>query len=323
MACLQPPHPGHPEYLMAHHTIGRRAGAVDTHIADAEISGIHAAIQWTGTHWNLRDLSRNGTWLNDQQLVPAKNYPLKPADTIRFGRGDNPAWRVAGLDAPRNLLIDLQTGRALPLEQYHLLPEQQEPLASLHQNPVTGQWLYELVADADSTQVVSHGQDIRCGGHGWRLFMGDSQGATAELSLHRLSVADFSLRFSVSHHEEHVQLQLHREDIKLSLPARTHTYLLLYLARARMRDLRRGADPDALGWVSIQLATRELGINVNHLNTQIFRARKQIAESLPDAIDTSNLVERRSWEIRLGCAGFEIFKGTTLEFDSAEAAMRE
>ncbi|MFC6978150.1 FHA domain-containing protein [Microbulbifer taiwanensis] len=114
MACLQHPDRDQPVYLMAHHTIGRRQGAVDTRITSAEISGIHAAIQWTGSHWNIRDLSRNGTWVNGQQLVPAKNYPLQQGDQIAFGRVGNPLWIVENLDAPENLLIDLQSGEAQP-----------------------------------------------------------------------------------------------------------------------------------------------------------------------------------------------------------------
>jgi len=323
MACLQHPDRDHPVYLMAHHTIGRRQGAVDTRITSAEISGIHAAIQWTGTHWNIRDLSRNGTWVNGQQLVPAKNYPLQLGDRIAFGRAGNPVWTVESLDAPENLLIDLHTGEAQPLEQYHLLPDERDPLASLHFSPVTGQWLYELTGHSNGshdTTAIRHGERIDCGLHSWQLFLADNQGATKELALQQLSITDFELRFSVSHHEEHVHLQLHREDMKVALPARIHNYLLLYLARARVRDMQKGADTDVQGWVSVQVATRELGITVNHLNMQIFRARKQIAETLPDAIDTSGLVERRSWEMRLGCSRFEIYKGTQRESQIAQLA---
>ncbi|AWF82715.1 FHA domain-containing protein [Microbulbifer sp. A4B17] len=301
---------------MAHHTIGRRQGAVDTRITSAEISGIHAAVQWTGTHWNIRDLSRNGTWLNGHQLVPAKSYPLQTGDKIAFGRANNPAWIVENLDAPENLLIDIHSGEAQSLEQYHLLPDENEPLSSLQYSPLTGQWLYEFsgpsAEDGDKT-LVNHGDRIDCGLHSWQLFLADNQGATKELSLQQLSIVDFELKFSVSSHEEHVQLQLQREGMKQSLPARIHNYLLLYLARARHKDMQSGMDTDSQGWVSIQVATHELGITVNHLNTQIFRARKQISESLPDAVDTSSLVERRSWEIRIGCPQFEIYKGNQLE----------
>lgn len=326
MACLQHPDRDQPVYLMAHHTIGRRQGAADTRITNEEISAIHAAIQWTGTHWNIRDLSRNGTWVNDQRLLPAKNYPLQHGDHIVFGRAENPHWIVENLDPPGNLLIDLHSGEAQILEQYHLLPDERGPLASLHFNPVTGQWLYELTGnsnDSDRATAVRHGERIDCGLHSWQLFLADNQGATTEISRDQLSITDFELRFTVSHHEEHVLLQLQRDKMKVTLPSRIHHYLLLYLARARIRGLKRNEDPDALGWIPIQLAVRELGLTTNHINTHIFRARKQIAESLPDAIDTSGLVERRSWEIRLGCSRFQIYKGSQLESCTTEGAEAE
>lgn len=322
MACLQHPDREQPVYLMAHHTIGRRQGAVDTRITSVEISGIHAAVQWTGTHWNIRDLSRNGTWLNGQQLVPAKNYQLQLGDKISFGRADNPLWTVENLDAPENLLIDLRTGEAQYLERYHLLPDEREPLATLHLNPVSGQWLYELTGNSNGSEnarAVKHGDRIDCGRHGWQLFLADNQGTTKELALEQLSIADFKLRFISSYHEEHVQMQLIREKVKVPLPGRSHHYLLLYLARARVRDMKRGLDPDFQGWIPIQVATQELGLTPNSMNMQLFRARKQIAESLPDAIDTSALVERRAWEIRLGCCRFEIYKGSQLEAQAGEA----
>ncbi|MCK7596256.1 FHA domain-containing protein [Microbulbifer sp. CAU 1566] len=316
MACLQHPDRDQPVYLMAHHTVGRRQGVADTRITLPEISGIHAAIQWTGSHWVIRDLSRNGTWVNGQQLIPAKNQQLQVGDKITFGRANNPVWRMENLDPPENLLIDIESGESQPLESYHLLPDEHDPIASLHFNPINGVWIYELLESAEnseSARVVNHGSRIDCAHNSWELFLGNSQSTTTELSINNLCVSDFRLRFSVSHHEEHIQLQLAKDDMKLDLAARTHNYLLLYLARARIRDIQRKVDHSDQGWVAIDLATRELGITVNHLNTQIFRARKQIADSLPDAIDTSRLVERRAYEMRLGCNQLDIFKGSQKE----------
>ncbi|WP_299595345.1 FHA domain-containing protein [uncultured Microbulbifer sp.] len=316
MASLQHPDRDQPVYLMAHHTIGRRQGVADTRITLPEISGIHAAIQWTGSHWIIRDLSRNGTWVNGQQLIPAKNQQLQLGDKLAFGRDANPVWKVENLDAPENLLIDIHSGESQILESYHLLPDEHDPIASLHFNPVNGVWIYELLESpehAESAKVVNHGSRIDCGHTSWQLFLAASQSTTTELSLRSLCVSDFRLRFTVSHHEEHIQLQLTKDDMRLDLAARTHNYLLLYLARARIRDIQRKVDAPDQGWVAIDLATRELGINVNHLNTQIFRARKQIADSLPDAIDTSRLVERRAYEMRLGAYMLDIFKGSQKE----------
>ncbi|MCA0899479.1 FHA domain-containing protein [Microbulbifer agarilyticus] len=316
MACLQHPDRDQPVYLLAHHTVGRRQGVADTRITLPEISGIHAAIQWTGSHWIIRDVSRNGTWVNGQQLIPAKNQQLQLGDKITFGRASNSEWKVESLDPPENLLIDLETGEATTLESYHLLPDEHDPIASLHFNPTNGVWIYEILGcedNSDSAKVVSHGARVDCVRNSWQLFLGNSQGTTTELSLKSLCIADFRLRYTVSHHEEHVQLQLVKDDMKQDLPARSHNYLLLYLARARISDIKRGVDPADQGWVAVDLATRELGITINHLNTQIFRARKQIADSLPDAIDTSQLVERRAYEMRLGCTQLDIFKGSQRE----------
>ncbi|MBN8430264.1 FHA domain-containing protein [Microbulbifer salipaludis] len=316
MASLQHPDQDQPVYLMAHHTIGRRQGVADTRITLPEISGIHAAVQWTGSHWIIRDLSRNGTWVNGQQLIPAKNQPLNIGDVLTFGRATNPAWKVENLDPPENLLIDIHTGEGMPLESYHLLPDEHDPIASLHFNPVNGVWVYELIEGpehGESARVVHHNSRIDCAHSSWTLFLAASQSTTTELSFKNLCVSDFRLRFTVSHHEEHVQLQLAKDDMRLDLAARTHNYLLLYLARARIRDIQRNVDAPDQGWVAIDLATRELGITVNHLNTQIFRARKQIADSLPDAIDTSRLVERRAYEMRLGGYMLDIFKGSQKE----------
>ncbi|WP_428819117.1 FHA domain-containing protein [Microbulbifer sp. MCCC 1A16149] len=316
MACLQHPDRDQPVYLMAHHTIGRRQGVADTRITLPEISGIHAAIQWTGSHWVVRDLSRNGTWVNDQQLVPAKNHQLQLGDRLAFGRANNPVWKVENLDPPENLLIDIQSGEAQVLESYHLLPDEHDPIASLHFNPINGVWIYELLESPEHSEyakVVNHGSRVDCAHNSWELFLANSQSTTTELSFKSLCVSDFRLQFIVSHHEEHIQLQLSKDDTRVDLAARTHNYLLLYLARARIRDIQRNVDGPDQGWVAIDLATRELAITVNHLNTQIFRARKQIADSLPDAIDTGRLVERRAYEMRLGCFLLDIFKGSQKE----------
>lgn len=321
MASLRHPHKGQPVYLMSHHTLGRRQDTVDTHIAQAEVSGIHAAIKWTGAHWQIRDLSRNGTWLNGQQLEPAKNRVLELGDRLNFGRSHSSVWRVDNLDPPQNLLIDRHNGDCQLLEPYHLLPDDLNPLSSLYFNPANGVWIYELIQNAgnnDSAQVVGHNSRIDCARHSWQLFLANNQPLTAELVPQQLCIIDFNLNFNVSHHEEHVQLQLQCDDVILDVPMRTHNYLLLYLARARNRDRARGVNAADQGWVAVEVVTRELGINTNHLNTQIFRARKQIAGSSPEIINTANLVERRSWELRLGCNLFAIYKNSQLEAAATE-----
>lgn len=51
------------------------------------ISRVHAMIRRTKDGYQLIDLeSSNGTWLENQRLVPKQPYPLESGNRIRFGR---------------------------------------------------------------------------------------------------------------------------------------------------------------------------------------------------------------------------------------------
>lgn len=56
-----------------------------------------------------------------------------------------------------------------------------------------------------------------------------------------------------------------------------------------------------------------LGLDVQHVNIQIFRARNQIMKLLPGNARLANLVERRRGSIRLGAFPFDIVHGSQIE----------
>ncbi|WP_084727512.1 FHA domain-containing protein [Rhodococcoides yunnanense] len=66
-------------------TIGRSTQADISFPGDHEVSRLHAAIEWMGTHWTVVDdgLSRNGTYLNGDRLTGRRS--LRQGDTIRIG----------------------------------------------------------------------------------------------------------------------------------------------------------------------------------------------------------------------------------------------
>ncbi len=76
--------------LRAHHTFGRGVEQVDTPVSDSRISRIHAALEWNGEHWCVRDLSRNGTWRNGMRLIAAESALLAVGDLLCFGDTDGP-----------------------------------------------------------------------------------------------------------------------------------------------------------------------------------------------------------------------------------------
>jgi hypothetical protein len=54
---------------------------------DMGISRRHAKIQHTENGYEIIDLSStNGTWMNEERLVPDKPYPLKNGAQVRLGR---------------------------------------------------------------------------------------------------------------------------------------------------------------------------------------------------------------------------------------------
>ncbi|MFJ1458623.1 FHA domain-containing protein [Nocardia wallacei] len=66
-------------------TIGRSQQADLTLSWDAEVSRLHASVEYLGAHWTIVDdgLSRNGTFVNGERLVGRRR--LSPGDRIRVG----------------------------------------------------------------------------------------------------------------------------------------------------------------------------------------------------------------------------------------------
>lgn len=76
--------PGDRIPLLAVSRIGRD-GTNDVILEDTFVSAEHARLSWNGRGWVLEDLgSTNGTRINGKMVQ--RPAPLKPGDTIEFGR---------------------------------------------------------------------------------------------------------------------------------------------------------------------------------------------------------------------------------------------
>ena len=93
--------------LAPHHTFGRLAASVDTHIDRPYVSKLHAAIEWSGNHWRIKNLGLNGTWVNGIALSQGDVRDLNLNDEIHFAEQSDPGFTVIDLTPPADMLLSL------------------------------------------------------------------------------------------------------------------------------------------------------------------------------------------------------------------------
>lgn len=302
--------------LRGHHIFGRNAERADSCVNSELVSRIHAALEWSGEGWYVRDLSRNGTWLNGQALPKNQAVAIARGGRLQFGSPKEPVWSLQDDSAPRSMLVAETAGEAhLPLEQYTFVPSEEAPEWVVFFSPERGAWQYSDLVQGDEEPVehrLQHGDVLACGGKRWRAFMVGDEGDTRVYNPDNISLADYEFVFDLSLDEESTQLQLHRSDEVVDLGERSHHYLLAHLARERAQHARDGLDNKSQGWVDNHNLSRQLGIEPSHLNILIYRARKQVAEQLVSDAGDVHLVERRKGRVRFGYPNFKVYKGDAL-----------
>lgn len=164
-----------------------------------------------------------------------------------------------------------------------------------------GRW----VAEQADGGVIEVGAQIRVRDQDWELELPEADPRTPMVQISE--IPPLSLRFRVSPDEEYVDLVVRVGTIEHDLGARAHHYLLLTLARLRLRD--QAARPAAVGehgWVGLPRLTKMLRLEERPLNLQIFRIRRQFAEL--GVSQLTEIIERRrgTGQIRVGTAEVEI-----------------
>lgn len=304
--------------LRAHHTIGRCAERSDTVVSSAITSRIHLSMEWDGERWSARDLSKNGTWLGKRRLPPNESVPLNQGDKLSLGAPGAPTLELVDDTPPRSTLAPRNAETPeLPLEPFVFLPGQQDPEAVLIYSYHRHCWLLHPM-DHDNVQsperVIDHGDILRHGNCEWQVFLAET-GQTTELrATPQNSLDEIEFVFDLSQDEENTTLQLKSGQIDVDLGERSHHYLLLHLARLRASHAAQGMDRKTQGWVDNEQLKKDLGMEMPHINIMIFRARKQISESLADNLDSELLIERGKGRMRFGSPRFRIYKGEQLAY---------
>jgi hypothetical protein len=121
-------------------------------------------------------------------------------------------------------------------------------------------------------------------------------------------IREAHLSFRVSRDEEFVHLRMTLGDRAVDMGARGHNYLLLTLARQRLRDEARGLGEAACGWIRQDDLAHDPMMAPARLNIDVFRIRKQFAaQGLGDAVD---IIERRPRvrQLRIGTGRLSVVR---------------
>lgn len=286
--------------LRSRSLIGRRAGS-DVRVEDPRVSSEHASLRWTGKAWELRDLgSRNGTFAGSRRLAAGERCLVAEGDALAFGSAELRFELIDGRP-PAVSARHLASGRVREaIGRLLLLPDDEHPRVSVFEAG-DGTWRLE---GADADRAVGDREVVQVDGEAWELDLPGAEAETLEAGGAAPSLSQVGLRFRVSRDEEHVELVVLDGRRETALPSRSHHYLLLTLARARLAE--RGAPPGEQGWVDREALCRMLGTDEYKLNVDICRARKQLATlGLHGA---ANVVERRpgSGLVRIGVDRLEV-----------------
>ncbi|MEO0602551.1 MAG: FHA domain-containing protein [Myxococcota bacterium] len=285
--------------LRDRHLVGRSPRA-DLVLDDRRVSGEHAVIVWQRGWW-VRDLgSRNGTFVAGRRLEAGAAESLATNTEVGFGASDH-HWILTDDQPPspwaEGPVVVHGTGEMLAL------PDPERPTLTVFRD-ARARWVAE---DADGLREVADGDTVEVEDAVFVLRLPEAVPGT--LLGGGAALGDLVLRFVVSHDEETTRLEVRGPAGTHDLGARSHHYLLLTLARARLADVERAVPPETHGWLYQPELARGLGIDRALVNLHVYRARQQLLDL--GVVDAAGLVERRpaTEQLRLGTDRVEVNRG--------------
>lgn len=283
--------------LEPHHLVGRSEHCT-TRLSDSYVSAEHASIRWDGKTWIIKDLgSRNGTFVDDVALGSASGVPIQLGSRIAFG-SQSRVWKLVDDEAPSTMAIPAEGGAAiLARDGLLVLPSQDEPSVTVYRDQA-GAW---VVDTGRALEIATDQGVLEAGGKHFRLCLPQAVAETSPLeAMVGQRAGDLCLRFRVSQDEEHVELHVETGSTWHDLGARAHNYMLLYLARHRLRDRDAGLPPTSCGWVYQDELCEALRLDPERLNVDVYRIRRQFAAL--QVLDPAEVLERRprTRQIRVG-----------------------
>jgi len=184
------------------------------------------------------------------------------------------------------------------------VPSNEDPVCTVFRDR-DGQWKVEHTDQLPA--VLRDGQSFTVAGRRFRLSCPGALGSTATTDF-AAEPAPPTLVFKVSLDEEFVELFVEYATRVISLGARSHNYLLLLLARARLANETSELLESARGWVYKEQLGDDLRMTPQQIDGEVFRIRKHFAQNQIEGGAT--IIERRprTRQLRLGLARVKISK---------------
>jgi pSer/pThr/pTyr-binding forkhead associated (FHA) protein len=287
---------GHEAWVPGHLLVGR-SSTCGLRTDDPSVSSEHASIRWMRDRWELRDLgSRNGTFVDAHPVPSGGSVPMAAGQQLRLG----PRWTLTVVDVdPPAVAAERDGERIESVLGLLSLPGDAAVYAD-----ADGHWVFD---GAQGTWPVADGDTVTLDGSTWRLRVPSMVEGTWGAQSETLSLTGAQLHFRVSRDEEHVTLTLSHPAGSVDLGERMHHYLLLTLARLRMKDAAAEPErPGEHGWVETARLAKMLAVDGEHLRVMIHRARKQLAGAGVEG--SAALVERRTGSrcVRIGTGAVDV-----------------
>ncbi len=263
------------------------------------VSAEHAVVFFDDCAWYVRDLgSTNGTWFDGKRILAGEPHRLFEGSELAFGEV-TARWRIVDVGPAGAAARCIDTGEwTRAVEGLLQLPCDSATEMTLHFDEHEGQWLAETEG---SIHPVRDQSVVQVGERSYLLELPplvENTERTRRGGEQTLSLEAGGLSFVVSRDEEHVDMMFEHPSKQVPLPPRSFHYLLVTLARRRLKESEDA--PSEQGWMHVEELMEQLRVTRQKLNLDISRARRQLAEAgIQHAV---SLIERRpqSAQVRLG-----------------------